>query len=53
MATSFGIATPPSQVSYADLLRVWQEADTVDEIEHAWLFDHVLPIFGDPDGPIL
>ena len=52
MATSFGIATPPSQVSYADLLRVWQEADTVDEIEHAWLFDHLLPIFGDPLGPI-
>ena len=52
MAASFGIATPPSQVSYADLLRVWQEADTVDEIEHAWLFDHLLPIFGDPLGPI-
>ena len=23
------------------------------QIEHAWLFDHLLPIGGDPDGPIL
>jgi alkanesulfonate monooxygenase SsuD/methylene tetrahydromethanopterin reductase-like flavin-dependent oxidoreductase (luciferase family) len=49
---SFGIATAPQQVSYDDLLRVWQEADTVTQIEHAWAFDHLLPIGGDPDGPI-
>ncbi|SDF88612.1 LLM class flavin-dependent oxidoreductase [Pseudonocardia oroxyli] len=50
--TSFGIATAPQQVEYADVLRVWREADEVPEIEHAWLFDHLLPIAGDPDGPI-
>jgi len=49
---SFGIATAPQQVGYDDLLRVWQEADTIPQIEHAWLFDHLLPIGGDPDGPI-
>ncbi|MET3806008.1 alkanesulfonate monooxygenase SsuD/methylene tetrahydromethanopterin reductase-like flavin-dependent oxidoreductase (luciferase family) [Nakamurella sp. UYEF19] len=49
---SFGIATPPMQVAYQDLLRVWREADTIPEIEHAWLFDHLMPIGGDPDGPI-
>jgi alkanesulfonate monooxygenase SsuD/methylene tetrahydromethanopterin reductase-like flavin-dependent oxidoreductase (luciferase family) len=49
---SFGIATAPQQVSYDDLLRVWREADTIGQIEHAWLFDHLLPIGGDPDGPI-
>jgi alkanesulfonate monooxygenase SsuD/methylene tetrahydromethanopterin reductase-like flavin-dependent oxidoreductase (luciferase family) len=49
---SFGIATAPQQVSYDDLLRVWQEADTIAQIEHAWAFDHLLPIGGDPDGPI-
>jgi alkanesulfonate monooxygenase SsuD/methylene tetrahydromethanopterin reductase-like flavin-dependent oxidoreductase (luciferase family) len=49
---SFGIATAPQQISYDDLLRVWQEADTVTQIEHAWAFDHLLPIGGDPDGPI-
>lgn len=48
----FGIGTAPSQVSYRDVLRVWREADTIPEIEHAWLFDHLLPIFGDPNGPI-
>jgi alkanesulfonate monooxygenase SsuD/methylene tetrahydromethanopterin reductase-like flavin-dependent oxidoreductase (luciferase family) len=49
---SFGIATPPQQVSYDDVLRVWREADTVPEIAHAWLFDHLLPIGGPIDGPI-
>jgi alkanesulfonate monooxygenase SsuD/methylene tetrahydromethanopterin reductase-like flavin-dependent oxidoreductase (luciferase family) len=51
--TSFGILTAPQQVSYDDVLRVWREADTIPEIEHAWLFDHLMPIGGDPDGPIL
>ncbi len=48
----FGIATAPQQVSYNDILRVWREADTIPEIEHVWLFDHLLPIGGDPNGPI-
>ena len=50
--TRFGIATAPQQVSYQDVLRVWKEVDTIPEIEHAWLFDHLLPIGGDPNGPI-
>ncbi|GHF46623.1 alkanesulfonate monooxygenase SsuD/methylene tetrahydromethanopterin reductase-like flavin-dependent oxidoreductase (luciferase family) [Amycolatopsis bartoniae] len=49
---SFGIATAPMQVGYPDLQRVWREADAIPEIEHAWLFDHLMPIGGDPDGPI-
>src|ERR1700728_1609031 len=49
---SFGIATAPMQVSYQDILRVWREADGTQEIEHAWLFDHLMPIAGDPNGPI-
>ncbi len=49
---SFGIATGPQQVSYHDILRVWREADAITAIEHAWLFDHLMPIGGDPDGPI-
>ena len=48
---SFGIMTPPMNVTYADLLRVWREADDVAELDHAWLFDHLMPIGGDPDGP--
>ncbi|GGL86714.1 LLM class flavin-dependent oxidoreductase [Nakamurella endophytica] len=50
-APRFGIATPPANVEYGELLRVWQEADAVPEIEHAWLYDHLMPIFGDLDGP--
>jgi alkanesulfonate monooxygenase SsuD/methylene tetrahydromethanopterin reductase-like flavin-dependent oxidoreductase (luciferase family) len=50
---SFGIMTAPSQVGYHDVLRVWREADAIEEIEHAWLFDHLKPIFGDPNGPTL
>jgi alkanesulfonate monooxygenase SsuD/methylene tetrahydromethanopterin reductase-like flavin-dependent oxidoreductase (luciferase family) len=49
---SFGIATAPSQVSYDEIRRVWREADGIPQIEHAWLFDHLMPIFGDPGGPI-
>ncbi|TMR12737.1 LLM class flavin-dependent oxidoreductase [Nonomuraea turkmeniaca] len=48
---SFGIMTAPMQVDYQDILRVWQEADVIPEIEHAWLFDHLMPIGGSPDGP--
>ena len=51
MAT-FGIMTAPMQVDYHDVLRAWREADAIPEIEHAWLFDHLMPIGGDPDGPI-
>jgi alkanesulfonate monooxygenase SsuD/methylene tetrahydromethanopterin reductase-like flavin-dependent oxidoreductase (luciferase family) len=49
---SFGIATAPQQVTYQDVQRVWHEADAIPEIEHAWLFDHLLPIAGDQRGPI-
>jgi alkanesulfonate monooxygenase SsuD/methylene tetrahydromethanopterin reductase-like flavin-dependent oxidoreductase (luciferase family) len=49
---SFGIGTAPMQVGYRDILRVWREADTIPEIEHAWLFDHLMPIAGDRNGPI-
>jgi alkanesulfonate monooxygenase SsuD/methylene tetrahydromethanopterin reductase-like flavin-dependent oxidoreductase (luciferase family) len=49
---SFGIATAPQQVDYADIVRVWREADGIADIEHAWLFDHLFPIAGDRRGPI-
>jgi alkanesulfonate monooxygenase SsuD/methylene tetrahydromethanopterin reductase-like flavin-dependent oxidoreductase (luciferase family) len=52
MNPRFGILTAPMNVGYDEILRVWREADTVPEIEHAWLFDHLMPIGGDPDGPI-
>ncbi|MGV9297924.1 LLM class flavin-dependent oxidoreductase [Amycolatopsis sp. NPDC003676] len=48
----FGIMTAPMQTSYASLQQVWLDADAIPSIEHAWLFDHLLPIAGEPDGPI-
>lgn len=50
---TYGVFTPPQQVSYQDLLRVWRQADAAPAIDHAWLFDHLLPIGGDPHGPVL
>ena len=52
VAPSVGIMTAPMHVGYEDLLRVWQEADGIPEIAHAWLFDHLMPIGGDPLGPV-
>jgi alkanesulfonate monooxygenase SsuD/methylene tetrahydromethanopterin reductase-like flavin-dependent oxidoreductase (luciferase family) len=48
---SFGITTTPANVGYQDILRVWREADAIPEIEHAWLYDHLLPRIGDLSGP--
>jgi alkanesulfonate monooxygenase SsuD/methylene tetrahydromethanopterin reductase-like flavin-dependent oxidoreductase (luciferase family) len=52
MTPRFGILTAPMNVGYDEIVRVWREADEIPEIEHAWLFDHLMPIGGDPDGPI-
>jgi alkanesulfonate monooxygenase SsuD/methylene tetrahydromethanopterin reductase-like flavin-dependent oxidoreductase (luciferase family) len=49
---SFGILTAPQQVDYQDIQRVWREADAIPQLEHAWLFDHLMPIAGEPTGPI-
>jgi F420-dependent oxidoreductase-like protein len=50
---SFGVKTAPQNTTYDDMLRVWREADTIPEIEHAWLFDHFMPLGADPTGPCL
>lgn len=49
----FGIKTAPQDTTYADMLAVWEEADGISAIEHAWLFDHYAPINGNVDGPCL
>lgn len=48
---SFGLKTSPMHTTYQDILRTWQQADEVTEIEHAWLWDHMLPLSGPKDGP--
>jgi F420-dependent oxidoreductase-like protein len=53
---SFGVKTAPQQTTYEDMLRVWQEADALPVFEHAWVFDHFVPLSNlgnDPSGPCL
>jgi alkanesulfonate monooxygenase SsuD/methylene tetrahydromethanopterin reductase-like flavin-dependent oxidoreductase (luciferase family) len=50
---SFGIKTTPMRVGYDAVVRVWREADQIEEIEHAWLWDHFLPLFSPPTDPVL
>jgi F420-dependent oxidoreductase-like protein len=40
-------------MTYDVILRVWQEADAIPEIDHAWLGDHLLPRGIDADQPCL
>jgi F420-dependent oxidoreductase-like protein len=49
----FGIKTAPQHVSYEEMLRVWREADALPAFEHAWVFDHFMPLGPDPTGPCL
>jgi F420-dependent oxidoreductase-like protein len=49
----FGIKTSPQSTTYEDILRVWREADEVPTLEHAWVFDHFMPLGSDPTGPCL
>lgn len=53
MKLRFGIKTAPQNTTYADMQRVWLEADRIPSIEHAWLFDHFMPIAGEISGPCL
>jgi alkanesulfonate monooxygenase SsuD/methylene tetrahydromethanopterin reductase-like flavin-dependent oxidoreductase (luciferase family) len=50
---SFGIKTSQSGTSYEDILRIWREADGIEAIEHAWLWDHMVPLRGPADAPAL
>src|ERR671924_1209098 len=49
----FGIKTSPQFVTYEEMLRVWQEADSIPSIESGWVFDHFMPLGNDQTGPIL
>jgi F420-dependent oxidoreductase-like protein len=49
---TFGVQTPPQETTYADIERVWKEAETLG-YDVAYVFDHFMPIFGDPTGPCL
>jgi alkanesulfonate monooxygenase SsuD/methylene tetrahydromethanopterin reductase-like flavin-dependent oxidoreductase (luciferase family) len=46
---SFGVKTSPVGVGYDDIVAVWKEADALEAIDHAWLWDHFLPLNGPKD----
>ncbi len=50
---SFGIKTSQAGIAYEDIVRFWREADELPAIEHAWLWDHMVPLRGDVRGPAL
>lgn len=50
---SFGIKTSQANVTYDDILNVWREADSVTVFEHAWLWDHMIPLRGETTGAAL
>jgi len=53
MSLTFGLKTTPMHVPYADIQRVWLEADEIPEFRDAWLWDHFLPLIGPKDGQVL
>jgi len=50
---SFGVKTSQQGLTYDEILRVWREADQIPLFEHAWLWDHMVPLRGDIRGPAL
>jgi hypothetical protein len=50
---SFGIKTSQMGVSYPEIQRIWREADGIPLFEHAWLWDHMVPLRGDVTGAAL
>ena len=53
MTLTFGLKTTPMHVPYADIQRVWLEADEFPQFRDAWLWDHFLPLVGPKDGDVL
>ena len=50
---SFGIKTSQANTTYQRVLATWLEADDLEIFEHAWLWDHLVPLRGDVSGPAL
>jgi alkanesulfonate monooxygenase SsuD/methylene tetrahydromethanopterin reductase-like flavin-dependent oxidoreductase (luciferase family) len=46
-ALTFGVKTSQIGISYEQILNTWREADELPAFEHAWLWDHMVPLRGD------
>ena len=50
---TFGVKTSQVNTTYAEILKVWREVDQTEAFDHAWLWDHMLPLRGDVTQPAL
>ena len=50
---SFGIKTSQMGLTYEEILKAWREAEQIPVFEHAWLWDHMVPLRGDIRGAAL
>src|SRR5215469_856333 len=53
MSVSFGIKTSQLGLRYDDAVRIWREADRLEVFEHAWLWDHMVPLRGPVEADAL
>jgi len=53
MPVSFGIKTSQMGLTYDQIQHIWREADQIDVFEHAWLWDHLVPLRGDVNADAL
>jgi len=50
---SFGVKTSQINSTYSEILEIWREVDRTEAFDHAWLWDHMLPLRGDVNQPAL
>ncbi len=48
----FGIQTPQQNLTWEELRSLWREAERLG-LDSAWVFDHLMPVFGSEEGPTL
>jgi probable F420-dependent oxidoreductase len=44
-----GVTVPPDHTSYQDIMQAVRQAEALG-VDSVWTWDHLLPIFGDPNG---
>jgi alkanesulfonate monooxygenase SsuD/methylene tetrahydromethanopterin reductase-like flavin-dependent oxidoreductase (luciferase family) len=50
---SFGVKTSQMGLNYQEICSIWRQAEQIEVFEHAWLWDHMVPLRGDPRAAAL
>jgi alkanesulfonate monooxygenase SsuD/methylene tetrahydromethanopterin reductase-like flavin-dependent oxidoreductase (luciferase family) len=50
---TFGIKTSQMNNTYEEILGIWRQADALPAFQHAWLWDHMVPLRGEVTGAAL